>query len=55
MRDRGLSAIHMVCEQADNKADAVLLDSYSPGYFNASAPPTISINSAVMPACRALL
>jgi hypothetical protein len=23
MRDRGLRAIHMVCEQADNKADVV--------------------------------
>jgi hypothetical protein len=23
MRDRGLGAIHMVCEQADNKADVV--------------------------------
>jgi len=26
MRDRGLSAIHMVCEQADNKADVVPCD-----------------------------
>jgi hypothetical protein len=29
MRDRGLRAIHLVCEQADNKADAVLRDSYT--------------------------
>jgi len=26
MRDRGLRAIHMVCELADNKADAVPCD-----------------------------
>jgi len=30
-RHRGLRAIHLVCEQADNKADAVLLDSYRYG------------------------
>jgi hypothetical protein len=29
MRERGLFAIHTVCEQADDKADAVLLDVYS--------------------------
>jgi hypothetical protein len=29
MRDRGLRAILLVCDQADNKADAVLLDSYT--------------------------
>jgi hypothetical protein len=28
MRERGLAAIHWVCGQADDKADAVLLDSY---------------------------
>jgi hypothetical protein len=29
MRERGLAAIHGVCGQADDKADAVLLDSYA--------------------------
>jgi hypothetical protein len=29
MRERGLAAIHGVCGQADDKADAVLLDSYN--------------------------
>jgi hypothetical protein len=28
MRERGLSAIHTVCGQADDKADAVLLNDY---------------------------
>ena len=28
MRERGLFAIHTVCEQADDKADAVLLNGY---------------------------
>lgn len=28
MRDRGLRAIHSVCEKADNKAAVVLLGSY---------------------------
>jgi hypothetical protein len=28
MRERGLAAIHMYAEQADDKADAVLLNAY---------------------------
>ena len=31
MRERGLRAIARLCEQADDKADAVLLDSYKKG------------------------
>ncbi|MFA6283211.1 MAG: hypothetical protein WCT30_00520 [Desulfurivibrionaceae bacterium] len=30
MRERGLQAIAGLCEQADDKADAVLLSSYRP-------------------------
>ena len=29
MHERGQSAIHMVCGQADDKADAVLLNDYN--------------------------
>lgn len=29
MHEKGLSAIHMVCGQADDKADAVMLNDYN--------------------------